>query len=228
VSRDDGFPVMDIRSDLVNDPKFKRLARHSPDHVAVAGWAYIATVGASWSTGQRVSIEDAWPGYLPFDQLAVDGLIHVGLLDSRGFVVPKTWRGWFEAAKARREEQRRKWRTAQRLHRESHGGVSDDSSVVTAASGIVVPSVPSVRKEPPNPPRGGGRRAEGTNPRAIADRLNAMSVQADSERKDRSRLRRLAEMDGRLTPVQRAEMDERDAPLDEIPAERGAAYRVAS
>ena len=38
----------------------------------------------------------------------------------------------------------------------------------------------------------------------------------------------VAYLDGRITESQRADMDDRDAALDEIPTTRGAAYQGAS
>lgn len=109
MSRDDGFAVMDVSTDIVNDPKVRKLFRHAPDHACGAFTAYIATVAESWKAGRRVSIDDAWPAFLPFDRAAVEALVHVGLLDGRGTVPPKAWRGWFEAARKRRERSRERW-----------------------------------------------------------------------------------------------------------------------
>lgn len=78
----------------------------------------------------------------------------------------------------------------------------------------------------PKPPTSGGRRSEGTNPRAIAAEMTRLANEAESHRRSRRNARRLAFLDGRITQAQQAEMDDRDAPLSEIPAERGAAYRT--
>lgn len=91
-------------------------------------------------------------------------------------------------------------------------------------------TMPSTRKStstPPSPPhRVGGRRKDGTNPRAVAAEMTRRAEQAEAERKAKRRLRHLAYLDGRITEAQRDEMDERDAPLEEIPTRRGAAYQV--
>ena len=79
--------------------------------------------------------------------------------------------------------------------------------------------------EAPLPPTRGGRRADATNPRAIAAEMTRRSEESERERKARRNARYLAQQAGRITPAQRADMDERDAPLDEIPTERGAAYQ---
>jgi hypothetical protein len=78
------------------------------------------------------------------------------------------------------------------------------------------------------PPSGGSPRANGTNPRAIAAEITRRANAAEAERKARRKARHVAYLDGRLTEAQRLEMDERDAPLEEVPAVRGAAYQGAS
>lgn len=150
MSRDEGFSVMDVETTIAEDAKFKRLARVAPDRVLAAGFVYVATMGASWKVGHRVTVEDAWPAYATFDPLIVDGLQHVGLLDAKGRVQPRAWRTWFEKARQRREQSRADWRRWQQTHRNrtgpsgpSHGGVSPDSD-----SDKSIPSVrPSVRRE---------------------------------------------------------------------------------
>jgi hypothetical protein len=78
------------------------------------------------------------------------------------------------------------------------------------------------------PPSGGSPRANGTNPRALAAEISRRANAAEAERKARRKARHVAYLDGRLTEAQRLEMDERDAPLEEVPAVRGAAYQGAS
>lgn len=81
--------------------------------------------------------------------------------------------------------------------------------------------------EAPQPPTRGGRRSEGTSPRQVAAEMTRRAEQAERERKDRRRQRQLAYQDGRITDAQLDEMNDRDAPLEEIPTERGAAYAKA-
>lgn len=153
MSRDDGFAIMDISTSVLDDPRFRKLARFAPDHVGAAVTGYVATLASSWKDGRRVSVDDAWPALLPFDSLAVDALKHVRLLDSTGRIPVKPWRGWFEAARARRDKQRADWREWQRTHRRgqgqsptpSHAGVSPDS--VQDKSIPSAPTVPSVPTE---------------------------------------------------------------------------------
>lgn len=139
MSRVDGFTVMDVEAGIVHDGKWKRLARYAPDRVATAGWVYIATMGESWHAGRRVSAEDAWPAYIPFDPLVIEGMVHVGLLDAKGRIVSRTWRSWFERARERREKTREQWREWQRNHRARQGDVNPDSDPDKGK-----PSVPSV------------------------------------------------------------------------------------
>lgn len=180
MSRDDGFAVMDVSVDIVNDPKIRKLFRLHPD-VAGAGFvAYMATMGESWKAGKRVSIEDAWPAFLPFSQPAVDALGHVDLLDSKGLVSPKAWRGWFTPAQTRREAVRERWRRAneKRAHSNTNDSAATDvdaapsprgSRAVTAANHSVpfrTDSVPLDTRDSPPPPAERGRRATKTNLRA--------------------------------------------------------------
>lgn len=100
---------MDVSTDILNDPKFRKLARHAPDRIGPAFIGYIATLSESWKSARRVAIDEAWPVFLAFDPVAVDALIHVGLLDGRGMVPAKSWRSWFDPADERRRKARDRW-----------------------------------------------------------------------------------------------------------------------
>src|SRR6187551_1629147 len=100
---------MDVSTDLVNDPKIRKLYRHAPDHADRAVIAYVATMAESWKAGRRVTIDDAWPGFVPFDKAAVEALAHVKLIDRTGRVNVKAWREWYEVAKERRDKSRDRW-----------------------------------------------------------------------------------------------------------------------
>ena len=101
------------------------------------------------------------------------------------------------------------------------------SATVSRQSGAVPGG--AVRGEAPiPPPSGGSPRANGTNPRAIAAEISRRANEAEAERKARRKARHVAYLDGRLTESQRADMDDRDAPLEEIPTARGAAYQGAT
>lgn len=111
-SRVEGFAVMDVSTSLPDDPKVKRLARDHPDQLGPGFLVYVATMAESWRAGERVTYDDAWPGYLAFDQSTVDALKHVRLLDSAGRVTASAWRGYFVQARDRREKSRERWRRA--------------------------------------------------------------------------------------------------------------------
>jgi hypothetical protein len=91
----------------------------------------------------------------------------------------------------------------------------------------VIDSADVAERTPPTPPRAGGRRADGTNERAIAAEITRRSEQDAKERKARLAFRQRAYLDGRITEAQRDEMNDQDAPLEEIPTQRGAAYQGA-
>lgn len=178
MSRDDGFSVMDVSVDIVNDPKVRKLFRLAPDHAGVAFLAYMATMAESWRAGRRVTVDDAWPAFLPFDQAAVDALLAVGLLDARAMVTTNAWRGWFNPANERRQKSRDRWRRANdRRHADAAQSSTNDSAVtaplprgtnaVTASPVPPVPSVPTVgNRDTPPPPAKRGRRKDATNPRS--------------------------------------------------------------
>lgn len=164
MTRTDGFAVMDISSDVVNDPKFRKLQRSSPEHVAVAFTAYIATVGESWKAGRRVSIEDAWPAILPFDAGACEALRAAGLLDRNGYPTARSWNGWFTPARKRRDATRDRWRRANDKRLAESTNDSADAPLMPRGShadtGAIpsVPSVPSVPGEPREPSQVHARR----------------------------------------------------------------------
>lgn len=147
MSRDEGFAVMDVSTSMLGDTKIKRLLRHCPDHYTVAVVAYFSTMAESWKAGRRLSVEDCWPVGVPVDPLAIEALVHVGLLDGSGFIVVKTWRSWFGKAKSRRSKSRADWRKWQQEHRKRQGGVSPDSGPDKP-----IPSVPTVRPSDPSVP----------------------------------------------------------------------------
>lgn len=106
MSRDDGFAVMDVSTDYVNDPKWRKLYRAHPELLPVAFLAYTATMCESWKAGKRVSIDEAWPIVLPFDGAVVAALREASFLDRRGLIIPHSWDGWFGPANRRREAAR--------------------------------------------------------------------------------------------------------------------------
>lgn len=182
MSRDDGFAVMDVSVDIVNDPKIRKLYRHSPEHAGAGFAAYIATMGESWKAGHRVTVEDAWPAFLPFDPAAVAAMIHVGLLDAKGLVSSKAWRSWFTPAQSRREAVRERWRRAneKRLHPSTNDSAATTTETAPSPRGSradtganhSVPfrsdSVPLDTRDSPPPPAERGRRKSATNPRSTA------------------------------------------------------------
>lgn len=183
MSRDDGFAVMDVSVDIVNDPKIRKLYRVAPEHASAGVVAYVATMGESWKAGERVTVEDAWPAFLPFAIPAVEAMKQVGLLDAKGFVSTKAWRGWFDPAKTRRDAVRDRWRRAneKRLHSSTNDSAdtarhNDDTASLprgsrddTGANHSVpfrTDTVPLDSREIPPPPAERGRRKAKTNPRS--------------------------------------------------------------
>lgn len=106
MSRGDGFAVMDLSTDYVNDPKWRKLHREHPELLLAAFMAYTATMCESWKAGRRVTIEEAWPPLLPYEAPVIDALVEVGFVDRKGYVVTRSWVGWFGPAHKRREAAR--------------------------------------------------------------------------------------------------------------------------
>jgi hypothetical protein len=243
MSRDDGFTVMDVSVAIHEDGKFKALARRHPELAAASFTAYVAVMGESWAAGKRVPIEDNWPARLiPFDRAVVCALRRFKLLDKTGLIWPETWDRWFGPAAHRQEQSRERWRRAnEKRHAAAMASLAvtasepRGNSADTAATVPSEPSEPSVPTEPsvlqkettPQPPSRGGRRANGTNARAISAEMTRRNEERERERKARRTFRQRAYLDGRITEAQRADMDDRDAPLTEIPTQRGAAYAQA-
>lgn len=145
-SRADGFAIMDVSTSICDDPKFRRLQRENPELVAPAFAAYVAVMAESWKTGKRVPVEDAWPGFLAFDQTVCDALRRVGLVDAKGFVSVTAWRSWYLPARDRRSKSRARW-ARYNANRDGDTAPPPRGSDVDTAT-----SVPSVRPSPPVPP----------------------------------------------------------------------------
>lgn len=144
MTRDDGFAIMDVSTSICDDPKFRRLTRENPEHVAVGFTVYVAVMAESWKDGKRVPVTDAWPGFLPFDEAVAASLIRVGLLDSKGRLSSNAWRTWFEPARVRRDKSRDRWA------RYNAKRDADTTSLPRGNHADTATSVPSVR--PSGPP----------------------------------------------------------------------------
>jgi len=144
----EGFSIMDVSTAILDDPKFLRLALHSPELYADGVVAFVSCLCRSWSKGRRVTVTDAWPVYRPFRQEVVDALIAERLVDRNGRVLPVSWREWFETAAKRRDATRERNRNSARAHRDRQRTVSDDDTSVSALLPSVRPSVPT---DPPVP-----------------------------------------------------------------------------
>lgn len=224
MSRDDGFAVMDVSTDILNDPKFRKLQRLHPELVGQGCTAYLAVMAESWKAGRRLPLADAWPAVLAFDPAVERALVDVGLLDRKSFVPQKVWDNWFTPAFKRREATRERWRRAN--ENRANGSTNNSAQPTTDtprpprgsnADTGAIPSVPSVPSEsiPPIPPQGGGprrkgRRRDGTSPRQLDEA-------AERAKRERASQRQLAYLRHLITAEQLDEMNRRDAPLDELP-----------
>lgn len=110
MSRDDGFAVMDMSTDIINDPKFRKLNRLHNGSTPIAFMAYVAVIAESWKAGRRVTVENAWPALIPFDNAICQAMCDVGLVDRSGRIPLRAWQGWYAQAHKRREASRESWR----------------------------------------------------------------------------------------------------------------------
>ena len=179
MSQLEGFAVMDVSTAILHDPKVGRLAREYPERLTTGFLVYVATMAESWKAGERVTVEDAWPSFLAFDQASIDAIRAVKLIDARGRIVPQAWRGWFDIAYERREKSRERWRRANRARTSDapepvHPNGEDSAEPARLPRGAnavqtriprptsVRPSVSSSKRDsPPNPPRRRGGRRNG-------------------------------------------------------------------
>lgn len=108
-----------------------------------------------------------------------------------------------------------------RLSRRLSRRVSQASRARTGAGALAhpVPSRPVPSDEsPPTPASGGhGRRANGTSPRQVAAAEQAKANEEGEAKRYRRNQRQLAYARGAITEAQHADMNARDASLEEIP-----------
>lgn len=163
MSRDGGFTVMDVSTDILNDPKFRKLQRLYPDLVAPCVAAYLAVMAESWKAGRRVSIEDGWPSILPYEARAQAALEDVGLIDRRGCLPVKAWDGWFGPAQQRRKASRDRWeRYNAKRNAANTPSDTQPTSLPRGNHVATATSVPSVPTDPSVPFRAGGPAPEFT------------------------------------------------------------------
>jgi hypothetical protein len=156
---------MDVSVDYANDPKWRSLQRHAPDHLGTAFIAYSATMCASWRAGRRVTVTNAWPPYLAFDDAAVEALKQVRLLDRTGLIALKTWRDWFETAYKRRESARERWRRHNENRNPRTDGDADTAGLPRGTNAVTASSVPPVRPSVPPDTEQGVTPLDGGPPR---------------------------------------------------------------
>lgn len=106
-NRDDGFPIADISTVILDDAKMRKLAKRYPDDGTLAASivVYMATLLGSWREGRRLTASEAESWVDPTDERLAD-LREVGLFDARNRVNAKAWEAWFRPAWERREAAR--------------------------------------------------------------------------------------------------------------------------
>lgn len=180
MSRESGFSVADIATNMARDEKFRRLARLHPDLIAVAFAGYVGITLESWAVGRRVKAIDGWPEILPWSEPAIKALRAQNLLDTRLKIPIKTWESWYGAAFARRDRYRqsgslggqKKASNASRGASNATATLPEISSVHSSVALAGRSSRPYV-KDSPKPPQAGARprsrRATGQGPRQLRE-----------------------------------------------------------
>lgn len=172
MSRDDGFAVADLSTDLLDDPKVKALWRDLGDQgrMGHALTLYTATVLASWRAGARVTVNDAAPVWLVLDDELLAALVRVKLLDKSGRLPLRSWKGWYGPAWERREQRRRAGRLGGRPAK------GPDNRTETSRFTTDNPVRPSDRPSGPSEARAGARettrpkgRENGRRPAPLAE-----------------------------------------------------------
>jgi hypothetical protein len=231
MARGAGFPVADIDVGIFADSKVRRLVRQCPDEATAARAlvAFLAALLDSWGDGERIPVDDAAPTWLTDVDDLRERLASVGLVDAQGCVPEHAWESWFSPAMQRRIERQEAGR---------RGGLARAQARPSYSSAVAEPKLSSSkalpdRTEPtepnrqtdrtvserltPQPPTSGGRRANGTNERAVAERDLTEAHRIAEAKRWRRGQRQAAYNRGAITDAERVEMDARDAPLSEIP-----------
>ena len=168
MSRDDGFAVADVDSAYFDDAKMRDLWQrlHDTDRMARACVLHAATLLSSWRHGERVTVTQACPMWLPHDDELVVALKGVRLLDRSGRIPLGPWDQWFGTAFRRREARREIGRAgglASGKSRSTDGEPSVQRN--SSASEPVRPSVPTVPSGlPTGRPSTRARRADEATP----------------------------------------------------------------
>lgn len=183
MSRDDGFPVADVSTSHLDDPKVRALWRElGPDQgrMARALVLHLAVVLASWGHGCRVTVHEASPVWQEIDPVLVDALVSARLLDRAGRIPIRSWNGWFGPAATRRETLRERWRRANT--KRTQGDSAATARIPRGKNDVPLPpSVPSdrtvrpararARDEAPSNGANGEKR-----PGALRDAMAAMGL----------------------------------------------------
>lgn len=157
MSRGDGFAIADVDSGLLDDEKVRKLWRQLGDvgKMTHALTLHEATLLASWRNGCRQTVDQAAPVWLPIDAELVAALVTVRLLDRTGRIPARSWSGWFEVAKGRREALHERWKRAnekrsKRAAQSPRGNSADTATDRSDRTGPTGPSGP-VRTSPTEP-----------------------------------------------------------------------------
>lgn len=198
MSRDGGFEIADVDVGILDDPKWKKLARGIRDEATIARCfvAYSATMLGSWADGDRVTVGDAAPAWLTDLEDLEAHLRTYDLVDDQGKVLEHAFASWFGPAHGRREVKRERWRRGaeakrgKRVKDAAPGDVplapEDPDRASSAQSprghdadpaGSPRPSVPSAPSVPPRPT---GPSESSTRPRGSLERLGAIVARSSA------------------------------------------------
>jgi hypothetical protein len=159
MSRDDGFARADIDSSYLDDAKMRALWRllDDPDRMARAVLLHEATLLSSWRHGERVTVQESAPIWLPVDEALVAALVEVRLLDKSGRIAPASWKRWIGPAIERRDARRTAGAAGGRASGKRRSSIAE--ATVQQPSSDAEPNHPTIRSNHPTVPSVNGTAA---------------------------------------------------------------------
>jgi hypothetical protein len=152
MAKADGFQTMDVATDLLNDPKFRRLYRLHPDLWMPSVIAYWSLLSDSWREGQRLTIGETWRGELQPNDAIAAAMREVGLIDREERIPTAPWDDWYGKVQKRRTNNRAKWNRANDRRRST----ASTSRSPRGDNGGTAGGTAAIRSVPYVPPNTGG------------------------------------------------------------------------
>jgi hypothetical protein len=194
-NRDDGFPIADVSTVLLDDAKMRKLARLCSDDSALSSAivVYMATLLGSWREGRRLTASEAESWIEPTDERTAL-LRSVDLFDAQNRVLNRAWERYFRPAWERRETARANGRKGAARRWGSDGDpIAPPSDGIAGASQVDSGSMPDKPTVLPSDLLTGSPSVLPSSSPSNGNKKNG-SKEPDAEREAR-RLRNLQELD---------------------------------